>query len=98
MLLQAMQVFMILKFYIFLTLNYNLRILNLPLKGFKFVTTIVLAFKKIKSEDKKSMTLFIHTQKKKHLSIESDIDDVFNQFVLQLYQTCISNISSLLRH
>ena len=91
MLLQAMQVFMILKFYIFLTLNYNLRILNLPLKGFKFVTTIVLAFKKIKSEDKKSMTLFIHTQKKKHLSIKVTLMmcliNLYYNYIKHVYQT-----------
>ena len=46
---------------ILLTLNYNLKILNLiesklielltQLKVFKFVTTLVLVFKKIESED-----------------------------------------------
>ena len=35
------------------------------LKGFKFVATLVLVFKKIKSEDKTSMTIFIQAQKQK---------------------------------
>ena len=34
-------------------------------KGFKFVTTLVLVFKKIESEDKKSMTHFIQAPKQK---------------------------------
>ena len=35
------------------------------LRGFKFVTTLVLVFKKIESKDKKSMTIFIQAQKQK---------------------------------
>ena len=35
------------------------------LKGFKFVAKLVLVLKKIESEDKKSMKLFIQTQKQK---------------------------------
>ena len=35
------------------------------LKGFKFVATLVLVFKKIESEDKTKYDTFIHTQKQK---------------------------------
>ena len=35
------------------------------LKGFKFVTTLVLVFKKIESKDKQSMVIFIQVQKQK---------------------------------
>ena len=77
MLLKAMQVLIILKFLVHLTLNYNLKILNLKiksklielltqLKGFKFITTLVLVFKKMESEDKtKYDTFFIQAQKHK---------------------------------
>ena len=34
-------------------------------KGFKFVKTLVVLFKKIESKDKKSTTLFIQAQKRK---------------------------------
>ena len=40
--------------------------LLVQLKGFKFVTTFVLVFKKIENEDKKRMTIFIQTQKQKY--------------------------------
>ena len=40
--------------------------LLVQLKGFKFVTTLVLVFKKIENEDKKRMTIFIQTQKQKY--------------------------------
>ena len=40
--------------------------LLVQLKGFKFVTALVLVFKKIENEDKKRMTIFIQTQKQKY--------------------------------
>ena len=53
------------------------------LKGFKFVTTLVLVFKKIESEDKTK-----YDSKAKTIINESDIDDVFEL----IYTTTISNI------
>ena len=35
------------------------------LRGFKFVTALVLVFKKVESKDKKSMTIFIQAQRQK---------------------------------
>ena len=43
----------------------NLIELLTQLKRFKFVTTLVLVFKKIESEDKTNMTIFIQAQKHK---------------------------------
>ena len=43
----------------------KLRELLTQLRGFKFVTTLVLVFKKIESKYKKSMTIFIQAQKQK---------------------------------
>ena len=58
------------------------------LKAFKFVTTLVLVFKKIESQFKESMTVFTHTQKQKQLSMKVTLMVCFNQSILQLYQTC----------
>ena len=74
MLLKAMQVLIMLKFQIHLTLNYNLKILNLQLKvrlielltqlkGFKFMATLFLAFKKIESKDKRKCDNFCSSSK-----------------------------------
>ena len=57
------------------------------LKAFKFVTTLVLVFKKIESQFKESMTVFTHTQKQKQLSMKVTLMVCFNQSILQLYQT-----------
>ena len=54
------------------------------LKGFKFVTTLVLVFKEI---TKQSMTLFVQTQKEKLLSMKVTLMVYLNQSILQLYQT-----------
>ena len=58
------------------------------LKGFKFVTTLVLVlvFKKIESEDKAKYDTFYSSSKPEIIINESDIDDVFES-ILQLYQT-----------
>ena len=40
------------------------------LKYFKFMATLILVFKKIKSEDKQSSTIFIQTPKQKELSVK----------------------------
>ena len=58
------------------------------LKGFKFVTTLVLVFKKIESEDKTKYDTFYSHSKAKTIINESDIDDVFEL----IYTTTISNI------
>ena len=50
------------------------------LKGFKFVTTLFLVFKKIRQ----SMTLFIHTQKQKQLSMEATLLVCLNQSYMNL--------------
>ena len=54
------------------------------LKGFEFVTTLVLVFKEIA---KQSMTLFVQTQKEKLLSMKVTLMVYLNQSILQLYQT-----------
>ena len=51
-------------------------------KGFKFVTTLVLLFKKIESEDNTKYDHFYSSSK-----AESDIDDVFKS----IYATIITN-------
>ena len=57
------------------------------LKGFKFLTTLVLVFKKIESEDKTSITVFIYTQKQKLVPMKVTLIMCFNQSILQLHQT-----------
>ena len=57
------------------------------LKGFKFLTTLVLVFKKIESEDKTSITVFIYTQKQKPVPMKVTLIMSFNQSILQLHQT-----------
>ena len=47
------------------------------LKGFKFVTTLVLAFKKIESEDKTKNDSFYSSSKAEIIIYESYIDNVF---------------------
>ena len=66
----------------------------MELKGFKFVTTLVLVFKKIKSEDKTNYGSFYSTSKAEIIINESDIiDDVFLSIY---YTTIISNIQKSL--
>ena len=47
------------------------------LKGFKFVKTLVLVFKKIEIEDKTKHDYFYSSSKSEIITNESDIDDVF---------------------
>ena len=47
------------------------------LKGFKFVTTLVLVFKKIENEDKTKYDNFCFSLKSETVINDSDIDDVF---------------------
>ena len=58
------------------------------LRGFKFVTTLGLVFKKIEIKDKTKYDNFISSSKAKIIINESDIDDVFES----IYSTIISNI------
>ena len=57
------------------------------LKGFKFVTTLVLVFKKVESKDKRKYDNFYSTQKQKYLSIKITLMMYFNQSLLQLWKT-----------
>ena len=61
--------------------------LLIQLKGFKFLTTLVLVFKKIESEEKTSITVFIHTQKQKQVPMKVTLIMCFNQSILQLHHT-----------
>ena len=47
------------------------------LRGFKFMKTFVLVFKKIKSDDKTKYDTFYSNSKAEIIINESDIDDVF---------------------
>ena len=57
------------------------------LKGFKFVATLVLEFKKIENYDQKKCSTFYSNSKAETIINESDIDDVFES----IYSTIISN-------
>ena len=63
------------------------------LKGFKFVTTLVLLFKKIESEDRTKYNNFCSSSKAEIIINESDIDDVFQS----IYTTIITNIQKSFR-
>ena len=55
----------------------NLTDLLTQLKGFRFVKTLALVFKKIKSEDKTKCDNFYSCSKAEIIINESDVDDVF---------------------
>ena len=57
------------------------------LKCLKFVTTIVLAFKKIESKDKTKYDNFYSSSKAETVINENDIDDVFQS----IYHIIITN-------
>ena len=59
------------------------------LKGFKFVKILVLAFKKIESEDKTQYDTRYSNLKAKIVTNENDIDDLFES----IYTIIISNIN-----
>ena len=63
------------------------------LKGFKFVTTLVLEFEKIQSGDKTLYRTFYFYSKVETIINECDIDDVFES----IYGTIISKIQKFLR-
>ena len=58
------------------------------LKGFKFVTTLVLVFNKIESEEKARFDNFYSSSQAEIIVNERDPDDVFQS----IYATIISNI------
>ena len=62
------------------------------LKGFKFVATLVLVFKKIESEDKTKYDTFYSNSKAEIIINESHIGHVFQS----IYTTIISNITTSL--
>ena len=62
------------------------------LKGFKFVTTLALVFKRRKSEDKTKYDNFNSNSKSEIIINESDIDDVFQP----IYTTITTNIQKSL--
>ena len=62
------------------------------LKDFKFVTTLVLVFKKIENKDKTKLENFYSNSKAEIIINESDIDNVFQSF----YTTIITNIQKSL--
>ena len=62
-------------------------------RGFKFVTTLVLVLKEIESQDKAKYDIFYSHSKAEIIITESDIDDsVFKS----IYATVISNIQNFL--
>ena len=63
------------------------------LKGFKFVTTLVLVFKKIEREDKTKFENFYSRSKSEVIVNEGDIDDVFQS----VYTTIITEIKKIFR-
>ena len=62
------------------------------MKGFKFVATLLLVFRKIESEDKTKYENVYSSSKAEIIINESDIDDVF----LSIYATIITNMQKSL--
>ena len=62
------------------------------LRGFKFLTTLVLEFKKIESDDATKCSTFYLNSRAQRIINESDIDYAFES----IYSTIISNIQNLL--
>ena len=62
------------------------------LRGFTFVTTLVLEFVKIEGDDETTYSTFYSNLKAETFNNESDIDDVFES----IYITIISNIQNSL--
>ena len=62
------------------------------LKGFKFVTILILLLKKMESDEKTKYSTFCWNSKENKTINESDIDDVFES----MHTTIISNIQKSL--
>ena len=58
------------------------------LKGFKFVKTLVLAFKKMESEDKTKYDNSYSNSKAEIIINESDIEDVFKSIYTTIIEAC----------
>ena len=72
-------------------------------RGFKFLATLVLVFKKKGSEHKRKYDNFFHTQKQKQLSMKATVIICLNQSILNLYQKSLGkslgwNIDSVIDH
>ena len=74
------------------TVKNNLLDLLFEFRGFKFVKTLVLEFKKIGSNDEAKCSIFYSNSKVEPSINESDIDDVFES----VYIMIISNIQKSL--
>ena len=61
------------------------------LRGFKFVTTLLLVFKNIESEDKAKYDTSYSNSKEKIIINKNDIDDVFQS----IYTAIMSNNKNL---
>ena len=57
------------------------------LRGFKFVTRLVLVFKNIENEDKTKLHNLYSSSKAEKLSTKMTLTMCLNQYILQLYQT-----------
>ena len=66
--------------------------LSIQLKGFAFVTTLALVFKKIESKDKKNLK-FLFKFNREIIINESDIDDALQSN----YTIIITNIQNLIK-
>ena len=73
------------------TIKNKLKKLLTELRGPKFVTTLVLVYKKIESDDKTKYDTFYSNSKAEIIIIESDID-----VLKSIYTTVISNIQKSL--
>ena len=94
MLLKALQIFIMLKCLILLIPNYNLKVLILQLKKLKkvltelrelkFVTSLVLVFTKIESDDDTNYNTFYSDSNADIIIHESDIvfDSIYNKVIL----------------
>ena len=88
------------EFHILLTINCNLKNLQLNklkqllsrLRGFKFVTKLVLVFKKIESKDKTWFDNFYSSAKAETTINKSNIGNAFKS----IYTTTITNIKKCL--
>ena len=69
------------------TENKPTELLN-QLKGFKFVKTLVLVFKKIESEDKTKYDNSHSNSKAEIIINESDIEDVFKSIYTTIIEAC----------
>ena len=71
----------------------KLKELLTQLGGFKFVTTLVLVFKRIEGKDKTKFDYFYSSLKAEIIINESDIENVFKS----IYTTIIANIQKIFR-